>query len=292
MRSSTEGESVNERRGLALAGIILILAAMALVHRPAHAGGRMIIAPTRIVLEGGARSATVHVGNNGDLPVALRISVVDKRMLESGLIVDATEPEPGEVLGAHLIRFSPRRLVMQPGQGQTVRLLVQRPPGEALPPGEYRSHLVFRSVPMPPPASQAEPEEEADGIRISARAIIETSIPVIYRVGKLPATVRFDESDVRLDSDPGAVPTLSLRLEREGQRSVYGDLKVDYIRPDLSSLQVAYLGGVAVYHPTPSRLFRIGLQLPDGMRFEGGELRAHFGERNGEVETRIAIPLD
>ena len=283
---------MNERRGLAIAGITLILAATALVQRPAHAGGRMVIAPTRIVLEEGARSATVHVANNGDLPVALRISVVDKRMLESGLIVDATEAEPGEVFGAHLIRFSPRRLVMQPRQGQTVRLLVRKPSGEPLPPGEYRSHLVFRSVPVPPPASQGLPEDESDGIRISARAIIETSIPVIYRVGELPAAVSFSESDIRLESDPGAVPTLTLRLEREGKRSVYGDLEINYIRPDLSSLQVAYLGGVAVYHPTPSRLFRIGLQLPDGMRFQGGELRAHFRERNGEAETRIAIPLD
>ena len=283
---------MNERRGLAIAGISLILGAAPLIHRPALAGGRMVIAPTRIVLEEGANSATVHVGNNGDLPVALRISVVDKRMLESGLIVDASEAEPGEVFGAHLIRFSPRRLVMQPSQGQTVRLLVRRPSGEQLPPGEYRSHLVFRSVPIPPPANQDVPEDESDDINISVRAIIETSIPVIYRVGELPAAVSFSESDIHLESDPGAVPTLTLRMEREGKRSVYGDLEVSYIRPDLSSLQVAYLGGVAVYHPTPSRLFRIGLQLPDGMRFQGGELRAHFRERDGETETRIAIPLD
>ena len=277
---------MNERRGLAIAGIILVLAAVSLVHRPAFASGRMVIAPTRIVLEQGADSATVHVGNNGDLPVALRISVVDKRMLESGVIVDASEPEPGEVFGAHLIRFSPRRLVMEPRQGQVVRLLVRRPSGESLPPGEYRSHLVFRSVPIPPPANQEVPEDKSDEITVSVQAIIETSIPVIYRVGALPAAVSFSESD------PGAVPTLTLRMEREGKRSVYGDLEITYIRPDLSSLQVAYLGGVAVYYPTPSRLFRIGLQLPDGMRFQGGELRAHFRERNGEAETRIAIPLD
>ena len=75
---------MNDRRGLAIAGITLIFAAAALVQRPALAGGRMIIAPTRIILEEGAHSAIVHVGNNGDLPIALRISIVDKRMLESG----------------------------------------------------------------------------------------------------------------------------------------------------------------------------------------------------------------
>ncbi|MEE9278861.1 MAG: fimbria/pilus periplasmic chaperone [Myxococcota bacterium] len=283
---------MRERRGVAIAGILAILCGAAGVHRLAGAGGRMIIAPTRILLEGGERSATVHVGNHGDLPVALRISVVNKRMMESGLIIDAADTQPGETFAKHLIRYSPRQLVLEPNQTQTVRLLVRRPSGQPLSPGEYRSHLVFRSVPVPAPANEDAPEEAIDGIKIAVRAIIETSIPVIYRVGELPAAVRFSPADVHLESDPAAVPTLTLRLEREGKRSVYGDLVVDYVRPDLTWREVAHLGGVAVYHPTPSRLFRIGLQLPQGMRFDGGELRAHFRERNGEVEARIAIPLD
>lgn len=252
----------------------------------------MTIAPTRLVLEDGEASAVVHVGNHGDLPVALRISVVNKRMLETGLITDVEEPEPDETFARDLIRYAPRRLVLEPGQTQTVRLLVRKPAGRPLPAGEYRSHLVFRSVPVPPPANQDPAEKEADGIRIAARAIIETSIPVIYRTGELPAAVRFDETAVQLDSDPGAVPTLTLRLAREGKRSVYGDLVVDWIRPDLSTRQLANLGGVAVYHPTPSRVFHIGLQLPQGMRLEGGELRARFRERNGEAEAHMTIPLD
>jgi P pilus assembly chaperone PapD len=292
VRSSLEGRSVRQRRGVAIAGILAILFGGVCLQRTAEAGGRMIIAPTRIVLEGGERSATVHVGNHGDLPVALRISVVNKRMMESGLIVDVTDPQPGETFASDLVRYSPRRLVLEPNQTQTVRFLVRKPAGVALPPGEYRSHIVFRSVPVPPPANQDEPEEKIDGIRVTARAIIETSIPLIYRVGELPATVQFSRDDVHLESDPGAVPTLTLRLERKGKRSVYGDLVVEYIQPDLTSREVAHLGGVAVYHPTPSRLFRIGLQLPQGMRFQGGELRAHFRERDGEAETRIAIPLD
>ena len=253
----------------------------------------MVIAPTRIVLEGGERSATVHVGNNGDAPVTLRISVVNKRMLESGQIVSIDEPQPSETFAKDLIRFSPRRLEMAPKQGQTVRLLFRRPTGE-ITDGEYRSHLVFRSVPAPPPANPEE-EEDTDSISIRAQAIIEMSIPVIYRVGQPQASVEFGTSGIRVGSEPGATPSLTLLLEREGERSVYGDITVDYIRPDLSSHQVAFLGGVAVYHPTPSRLFRIGLRLPEGMRLNGGELRASFRERDsqeGAVEARITIPLD
>ncbi len=290
---------MGERRRIAITGGILAILLGALeLPCAAHAGGvggKMVIAPTRIVLEGGERSATIHIGNHRDTPATLRISVVNKRMLDSGLIIDADEPEPAETFAKELIRFAPRRLVMAPNQTQTVRLLVRKPAGRELPPGEYRSHLVFRSVPTLPPEVDNEPEEETGDIRVSAHAIIEISIPIIYRVGDPEASVKFATSEIRVESDPGATPTLTLRLEREGKRSVYGDLAVDYIRPDLSSRQVAFLGGVAVYHPTPSRLFRIGLQLPDGMRLEGGELRAHFRERNlddGGAETRITIPLD
>ncbi len=286
---------MGDRRALAFTGgIFAILLGTVGLPCSASAGGKTVIAPTRVVLEGGERSATVHVGNNGDAPITLRISVVNKRMLESGQIVDVDEPAPSERFAKDLIRFSPRRMAMAPKQGQTVRLLLRRPAGGELPEGEYRSHLVFRSVPAPPPANPAEQEEETD-ISITAQAIIEISIPVIYRVGKPQAAVKFGTSDVRVGSEPGATPSLTLLLEREGERSVYGDITVDYIRPDLSSHQVAFLGGVAVYHPTPSRLFRIGLRLPEGMRLAGGELRASFRERDsqeGAVEARITIPLD
>ena len=287
---------MRDRTGLAIAGgIFAILLGTVGLPSSALAGGRMVIAPTRIVLEGGERSATVHVGNNGDAPVTLRISVVNKRMLESGQIVSADEQQPSERFAKDLIRFSPRRLEMAPKQGQTVRLLFRRPVGEAVSHGEYRSHLVFRSVPAPPPANPDAEEEDTDSISITAQAIIEMSIPLIYRVGQPQASVKFGTTDVRVGSEPGATPSLTLLLEREGDRSVYGDVTVDYIRPDLSSYQVAFLGGVAVYHPTPSRLFRIGLRLPEGMRLAGGELRASFRERDsqeGAVEARITIPLD
>ncbi len=256
---------------------------------PAAAAAKILIAPTRIVLEGGQRSASIHVANQGDGPANLRVLVVNKRMLESGLIVDVEVPEPDELFAKGMIRYSPRRVVIPAGGNQTVRLVLR---GKRPADGEYRSHLVFRSVPAELPASS---DDDEANITVRARAIVETSIPVIVRWGDLDASIRFSEKDVHLDRAAGALPTLTLRLERAGSRSVYGDLEVEYVEPDGSVHQLAYMGGLAVYQPTPGRTLRVGLRLPDGVRLDSGKLRASFRERDhakSALEAEISIPLD
>jgi hypothetical protein len=125
-------------------------------------------------------------------------------------------------------------------------------------------------------------------ITVAAMAIIETSIPLIYRKGSLAASARFSSSDARLETPSG-------RLEREGERSVYGDIEVTHVGSDGSVYQLAYLGGVAVYHPTPSRRFRMSLRVPDGVRLNAGQLDVSFHERNREADaatSKMTIPLD
>lgn len=253
------------------------------------AGTQVVIAPTRLVFEGGQRSGMVHLSNRGATPSSVRISVVNKRMLESGLIVDIDQPQPDERFVDRLIRYSPRRVMLPPGGSQTVRLLM-RVPQSGLAPGEYRSHLVLSSVPMP--AAPVESDDE-ESIGVAALMIVEMSIPVIYRAGRLDASVRFSSTDVRLETPAGGLATLHLRLEREGERSVYGDVEVDYARPDGSVYQIAQMTGIAVYYPTPARALRIGLRPPDGLRLDSGELRVSFRERDRHdpAHAEIAIPL-
>ena len=47
----------------------------------AHAGSKIVIAPTRVVFEEGERTASVNLANQGDKPATLRVSIVNKRML-------------------------------------------------------------------------------------------------------------------------------------------------------------------------------------------------------------------
>jgi P pilus assembly chaperone PapD len=259
-----------------------------------HAARQIIVAPTRIVFDKGQRAATVYVSNKGNEPATLRISVVNKRMLDTGLIVDVDTPQPDERFLKDMIRFSPRRIVVEPGSSQTVRLLLRKPTSPPLPPGEYRAHLVLRSTP-PPPTQTSTSVPNTKEITVAAMAIIETSIPLIYRKGSLAASARFSSSDARLETPSGGAPMLTVRLEREGERSVYGDIEVTHVGSDGSVYQLAYLGGVAVYHPTPSRRFRMSLRVPEGVRLNAGQLDVSFHERNQKadaVTSKMTIPLD
>ena len=273
-------------------GSLLAILVCSFAHGVAHAGSKIVIAPTRIVFAKGERTASVNVANQGDRSATLRVLLVNKRMLETGLIVDVDELQEDELPAKPMIRYSPRQVVIPAGGSQIVRLLLRRPNGGP-PPGEYRSHMVFRAVPDTPPASGAEGLDPT--ISVKAVAILETAIPVIFREGELSATVQFAPSVTRLQLAPGATPTLTVRLDRTGERSVYGDLEVNHIARDGSVHQLAFMGGLAVYYPTPSRLINVGLRVPDGLRLNSGEIHVSYRESDeqiGAVQSQMTLSLN
>lgn len=248
------------------------------------------IAPIRIIFDGRTRVSTVYLTNKSDQEATYRILVRDKRMLEDGHIVDAAEPRPNERFASDLLRFSPRRVVLRPGESQTVRVMLRNPSEGRLEHGEYRTHLIFQSVPNAPT-----PEELAarDG-HTTAQAIIETSIPVIIRRDNPDAEIRFETA--ALDT----VPTfdghrrLNLVLARDGDRSVYGDITVDWVREDGHGETVGKMVGVAIYHPTPRRSIALPLSIPTEREFGSGTLLIRFEETplgRGDLRTDTRIDL-
>ena len=148
---------------------------------------------------------------------------------------------------------------------------------------------------MPPTPTRPWKEGIDLTMSVKAIAILETSIPLIFREGELLATVQFALSETRLDLAPGATPTLTVRLERTGERSVYGDLEVNHIALDGSVHQLAFMGGLAVYYPTPSRLINVGLRVPDGLRLNSGEIHVSYRESDeqiGAVQSQMTLSLN
>jgi hypothetical protein len=209
--------------------------------------------------------------------------VRDKRMLETGQIVDAPEAARDELFAADFVRYSTRRVTVPAGGSQTVRIMLRNPSEELLQEGEYRTHLIFQSVPNP--AFAADPREADHQV---ARAIIETSIPVIIRRGDPSATVRFGAAAVDTLPDPQGRPVLDLRLERGGARSVYGDIDVFWIDGNGRSVQVSRIVGIAVYTPTPRREVHLPLTFPDGGLPDHGILAIRFSETAAGLGDLVA----
>ena len=279
--------------GFAKSAFLIALLAVSPASPVAAQGvGTLAISPTRIVFEGRTRSAEVTLINTGSVEATYRVFFTQRRMTETGTYEDVEEPRPGENFADKLIRYSPRQVVLGPGEVQTVRLLVRKP--KDLAPGEYRSHLVFSGVPPDNPATSIEQDEDlAEGeLRVTFFAIFAISIPVIVRHGEIEAEVGM--SDLALD--PAADPSvLSLRLHRTGKRSAYGDITVTYAPSGGGDVEVGLLRGLAVFTPNESRTVLMRLAPPEGVTIEGGRLLVVYRERPDEggavlAEAELTLP--
>ena len=215
-----------------------IALSFATIAYPALAAGDLLVAPTRVVLDG-PRGTEVFLNNVGQQPATYRISMELKRMLPSGQVEDVAPDAASDKEKATLamISYAPRRVTLAPNQPQAIRIGV-RPPAD-LPDGEYRAHILFRAIPdatAPVPAAAG----PTQGVSIALTPIYGVTIPIIVRKGSLKVTAAISGiQKVRIDpttnailaakAKPGEaapVDAISFTLARTGTRSTYGRIRV------------------------------------------------------------------
>jgi hypothetical protein len=228
-------------------------AALGTAALPVQAAGDLLVAPTRVILDG-SRGTEVVLNNIGAEPATYRISLEIKRMTAEGGLDEIAEDKANaaEKLALDMIAFSPRRVTLPPNQPQVIRVGVRVP--EGTPPGEYRAHMLFRAVPDAAAAVPAEAKPAGAGVSIALTPIYGITIPVIVRVGDLGAEASIGEAWVGETPDG---PAFNFDLARTGNRSVYGDIEVT--RPGVPEpLLVAR--GIAVYPEVGAR--KVSLRVP------------------------------
>ena len=265
----------------------------------AYAAGELLVAPTRVVFEGNMRSASVNLTNTGGEAATYRIEFQRKRMLEGGGMEAVEKPLAGELFSDRLIRFAPRQVTLQPGQSQTVRLMLRRKPNMQA--GEYRSHLRFQAIPKEDASGgiEAFDKKNQQGISINLIPVFGVSIPVIVRHGKVASELKLEElkllkPELSKDKDNREPMQLALRMDRKGNASVYGDMTV-YFQSGGKQFVVGRMNGVAVYSPNTHRRVKIKLNQAPDLDIRGGKLHAVFREKANQggkllAETTIDIP--
>ncbi|WP_439567092.1 fimbrial biogenesis chaperone [Sphingopyxis sp.] len=221
---------------------------------PVQAAGDLLVAPTRVVLDG-SRGTEVVLNNIGAEPATYRISLEIKRMTAAGGLDEIAEDKvsPAERTALDMIAFSPRRVTLPPNQPQVIRVGVRIP--EGTPPGEYRAHMLFRAVPDAAAAVPADAAKPAGGgVSIALTPIYGITIPVIVRVGDLGAEAAIGEAWVAETPDG---PAFNFDLTRSGNRSVYGDIEVT--RPGAPE-PLLIARGIAVYPEVAAR--QVSLRVP------------------------------
>ena len=256
--------------------LLLIMIFGLLLPQSLRAEGDLLVAPTRIVFQGSTRAEEIALVNRGTVRATYRISFINKRMMPDGTFVDADQPGEGEAFADPFLRLSQREITLEPGQPQTIRVLLRKP--EVLADGEYRSHLLFRAVPN---ALTPTLNSEQNGISIQLTPVFGLSIPVIIRQGALAAKAEIGRAQL-MPAHEGAPAGAEITLQREGNRSIYGDVQL--VSEKDRAKVIAEVKGVAVYVPNIRRSLRVVLTPAQWQQASGGATRVLFQESGQAIE--------
>ena len=269
-------------KGVALA--LLFPISFAMPSTAARAAGDLLIAPTRVVLDG-RRGTEVILNNIGDEEATYRITLELRRMNAQGRLedVDLEKATDQEKSALDAIRYAPRRVTLPPNQPQSIRIGLQ--PNDGLPDGEYRAHMLFRAIPKAAPVDAA--GAPAEGLKIQIIPIYGISIPVIVRKGNVTATAAL--ANVRIGKDNEG-PTLAFDMNRSGNRSLFGEIHVT--KPGVSEpLHVSK--GIAIYPEISQRVVSIPLSADLAAQVRGEIVISYYEapEAGGGLISQVRTVL-
>jgi P pilus assembly chaperone PapD len=262
---------------------------MFLLTGTANAQGDLLLFPKRLVFENTTRSQVINLTNIGKDTARYNVSFVQIRMKEDGSVENISTPDSGQYFADKNLRFFPRSVTLAPNESQTVK--VQLVNAGALQPGEYRSHLYFRAVPTSKPLGENNAKADSGSISIRLTPVFGISMATIIRIGENDAKVNISNASLKQSNDTTAV--LSLKFNRTGKMSVYGDISVDHIGGDGRKTRVGVVKGMAVYSPNQTRTFNLRLDKKAGVNYRSGKLHIVYTDQSAKsvklAETQIAL---
>jgi len=253
---------------------VFLLVILLLIAYPAYA---LKIIPPRLVLGPDVSLEYMFVKNNSDKPETYRFAWKHMAMDKEGKVLNldklGMEHAPAEYKPlSDIVRFSPRRAVLQPGQTQRVTFLIRR--GQDLAAGEYRSHFLVQREPKVAPSleenniNSTDESNEATTPSVAIDVSISRAVPIYVIHGETSASLEIIDAKVEKNAQktkpaqPDHIATFKVR--KTGNRSVIGVATI-----------LCQSGGDQVVISKPSKLFavyaegefrdeRMAVQLPSG----------------------------
>ncbi|MBN2675931.1 MAG: molecular chaperone [Alphaproteobacteria bacterium] len=179
-----------------------------------------LIFPQKLIFEGKDKKQSVKITNMTDIAKSYRIKVVNYHQSEDGGYKKVTEESNGDKFAENTIRFSPKKVTLQPRETQTINVMVKNK--NSLADGEYRSYLSVLEKESSALEMGGEVDKGKMGFQITADYGL--TIPVIIRKGVL--SLEIDVKGISIDEDKDGNAFISLTLLRKGERSFRGEIKV------------------------------------------------------------------
>lgn len=246
------------------------------------------VAPQRVEIGSNQRMATVTISNRSDKAREFSVTMQDIIMNASG----STETVDGFTYSAkRIIRVVPRRMVLQPNQRQTVRIMALKTPDLA--DGDYFTHMIVEEV---QPKSNSIGEQLADGQgSFAAELQFSIGIPVTVSQGKTEYSLRFGAVDFLPPSEVGKNPSLNVELNRTGNAQALGYLTGVFTPANGKPFTVIPRIEQRVYRTVDAVTRPVALIIPEGMVMANGTLTLTLRQGLKESskvldEVKVQIP--
>lgn len=256
---------------------IIGLVGMAFAVTPPIANA-VLVAPHAVFIDDTQRTGQITVANPGDRPEEIEIEFKFGYPVTgpdgNPYVALIEQPGPDDPSAAAWISAYPRRLRLEPGQRQVVRLLAT-PPGD-LPDGEHWSRMIVTSRRETPVAS-------ADsGLYAGISLELRTIMSVTYRKGSPTTGVVLTELNEAVEGD--SLVTW-IGLERQGNAAYLGSLHFDVIDSGDNVVR-EWSVPVAVYRQLRRRLALPLHGLPSGAY----HVRFVLSTERQDIPQRYVLP--
>jgi hypothetical protein len=222
-----------------LLAVVGTLAGLLLVPAAIHA---IFVSPTAVFMDEKTPSAQVTLGNAGDNPeeaeINLQFGFPDTDSAGTPFVRLMEDPPPQFPSAAGWIRPYPRRVRLEPGDRQVVRLLAQ-PPAD-LPDGEYWSRLIVTARGATVPVASPDTAVRA-GVTLEIRLVTS----VTYRKGVVTTGVTVSDFSAAAQGDSLVAWA---RFTRQGNGAYLGTATFDVLDPSGLATR-SWSVVMAVYYP-------------------------------------------
>ena len=243
----------------------------------------VLVAPHSVVIDHRTRSGSLSLYNPGEDPAEVTLSTFFGYPVTDSAgdfeLKTVERPGPSMPSAAGWVEAFPKRMVLQPKERQTVRLLA-RPPAR-LADGEYWARLVVAAKGGTVPVAGV---DSSSGVTVGLNLEVRTVLPLQYRKGAVATSVRLSRLAAAVEGDSLAV---RMRLDRMGTAAFIGTVRGALA--DSSGATVAtFLSPLAVYFDMEPRLTAA---LPAGRLPPGRyRLRVEITAEREDLAPEVLLP--
>lgn len=233
----------------------------------ASAEGQLFISPQRLDLTDKAAIGQLHLVNKSDDIKQYEIKLVNYAMDENGNL-QAVEEMPYSADG--FIRFSPRRVTLESGEDQYVRVMARMP--KTLELGGYHTHIEFDEVEGAFNRKEDTKELGDNNTSFSIASTYSVAIPVFVKNGETEANADLLSVSTNIAAGSSVGEAL-VGMKRTGNDGSYNVVEIEYIDAAGKVHVAATPAKIPVYREADEVNRKFALSLPEGVKFNAGEIR-------------------